>query len=243
MQYATKLIIAQARASLAALDAHRGSSRRQALEGIGIGDDFASRLQGATTDLIDAKAQQERLQVDAEVAYDELSEEAERGYRYLQGFWARLHVLEAQGDVDMHDIRRRFVVGDVRRARARGVLFALKVVLPEMADARDLLARVGVDDDYIEHGYAIVEALGAERKESADLVKARMDTTRNVQTAEDAVLQLLHQLAYADEAIALEIPDEGPIFDLKLLHTERRRVEAEREARVMAQPSDLGLDG
>ena len=68
------------------------------------------------------------------------------------------------------------------------------------------------------------------------MADARKSATAQVKGLELKVSQQLAALVAADEAIALERPQEGPVFTLDIIRTEEARLAAVRKSRVLANP-------
>lgn len=236
-QVSTKALCAQGRQMVRALQAEGTRARREALSSVGIdAAELTNKIVAATEQLESLEAEQER----AKEAYLQEAREdraiVEEGYRYKLSLDARARAyIAAHGDEDNLPGRLRF--GHLTRARARGVIYELRAVLPELPALTDKLASVGIDDAFIAKGWDILARLQADKQETEEAKQARMRLTKAVRAGELALSQLLHQLDAADEAITLETPAEGRVFRLEIVEAERARMVA---AQKMAEaPLDV----
>jgi hypothetical protein len=121
-------------------------------------------------------------------------------------------------------------------ARARGVAYELRILLPEAEALKPTLAPFGANDAFIAEGRAVLDKLCVESAEATGAKGRREDVTRKLRQAEAQLTKLLRQLEAADEAAAMERVDAGMRFPLEIIKTERARVEAQRQARLVARP-------
>ncbi len=238
----TKVLIAQARATENALGASATKPRRDALATVGIDANALKDLLAAETTKL------EKLEADQERAKNTYSREtaedraiAEEGYRYKLALEARTRVYIASHEDD-DDLRGRFRFGHLRVARARGVVYELRAVLPEVELMSDRLSAVGIDAAFVARGHDILARLHVEQAESAEAKKERERLTKAVREGELIVSRLLARLVAADEAIALERPAEGTAFGLDIIAAELGRQKAARDARTTANPLLLSDD-
>ncbi|MCP4501875.1 MAG: hypothetical protein GY822_18105 [Deltaproteobacteria bacterium] len=241
-KYTTAVVIAQAEEIIGLLQANAHQARLESMTKLGLSPNFIESFKDAFSALVAAESNQEGIKTDALDAYDASSNIAEAGYRYLLAFWSRVRILETLADRPTGNLNRRFLVGKVRGARARGVLQTLRLVVPEMEEAASDLLQVGVDDAFLARGNSLIADLSGQRRETADIIATRIAATKTVLAAEDEVLRLLRQLRFADEAVAYETPQAGLAFELVVFRTENARNLAEREARMAAQPVSLSLN-
>lgn len=238
----TKVLIAQARAVVRDLKVEGTQDRRAALASVGVDAAvLGQELDAATRTLEELEAEQERAKAGYLREAREDQAIAEEGYRYKLALDARLRAYIARhGDDD--DVSGRFRFGHLKSARARGVIYELRVVLPEVDAMQGKLADVGVDAAFVARGHDILARLSADTSETADAKDARQTLTRGVRAAEMQVSRLLAQLVAADEAIALESASEGPVFRLDIIRAEVGRVRAARDSRVAASPVPVSDD-
>lgn len=230
----TKVLLAQARSTLRELAIDATAPRRAALKELGIdAENFTAELQSATDALQEIEAEQERAKAHYQHEASEDRAIAEEGYRYKLALDARVRAyIATNGDDD--GLRNRFRFGQLRVARARGVTYELRIVLPEAQAFKDKLAAVGVDDAFIQKGYDILARLDADRQETTQARAQREKLTRQVREGELRLSRLLAQLVAADEALAVATPAEGRVFRLDLIRAELGRIEAAREERLAA---------
>lgn len=233
----TRVLIDQGKTTLRDLDLEPFRTRLAALESFGIEAGYRDSLRQATEALEHVEVEQER----AKAAYSREAKEdqaiAEEGYRFKLALDARVRAfIAANGDDD--DLAGRFRFGQLKSARARGVVYELRIVLPEAEALRDRLASVGVNDELIASGHDILARLGADQQETAAAKSEREALTRRLRAAELELSRHLDRLQRSDEAFALATPDQGPLFRLDLIRAEIARVEAAREARLAARAKD-----
>lgn len=239
-EVSTKVLIAQARTTERELGVEVTKARRVALSRLGIDADvLKQQLAAATQALEELEAEQERAKAHYLREAREDRALAEEGYRYKLALDARVRAYIARhGDQD--DLRGRFRFGHLRSARARGVVYELRAVLPEAEMLLPKLKDVGVDEALVAKGYDILSRLAKDQDETAEAKGQRQELTRKVREGEKQVSRLLAQLVAADEAVALENPSEGRVFRLDVIAAERGRIRAAREARATAMPSPVG---
>lgn len=230
----TKVLIAQARATHDTLAAPATKPRRDALTSVGINADaLKNELATETKKLEQIEAEQER----AKSAYSRETAEdravAEEGFRYKLSLEARTRAyIAARGDQD--DLRGRFRFGHLRLARARGVIYELRAVLPEVELMSDRLAEVGIDAAFVARGHDILARLQVEKTESVEAKKERERLTKGVREGELVVSRILARLVAADEALAFEHAEQGTMFGLDIIAAELGRQRAARAARATA---------
>jgi hypothetical protein len=231
----TVVLVDQGRTIYRQLITVANKPRLKLLETFGIDGGFAGRVGQVVEELATLDAEQER----AKAAYTKEAKEdqalAEKGYRFKLKLDARVRAYMAAHDDD-DNLAGRFRFGQLRVARARGVLNELRIVLPEAMALSSKLQGFGVTDAFLAEGQEIVVGLGG-ASESAAAKQAREKLTQQVREKELELGQLLDRLRQADEAVALDDPAEAPVFRLDLIKAEVRRVKAAREARLAARVS------
>jgi hypothetical protein len=203
---------------------------------------FTPDLKQAMEDGLGAEAEQERLkQRYLEEAKDDQGV-AEEGYRWMLQLSAKArHAMAADEAGKLPDLAGRLRFGKTRVPRMRGVLYNLRVVLPELDELKAELKPYGVDEAFIARGKDILKRAGVERAETAAVKAERERMTRQVRDAELRISRLLHRLDTADAAAAMERPEARRYFTLQLIRTEQARLEAERAVRELQRPA--GSDG
>lgn len=236
----TQVLLDQGRVTLDELRASANRPGVEALEGLGF--DVAtvtSDLETALARASAAEAEQERAKAAYLTEADEDRAVAEQGYRWVQRLHARVRLYGAENpETSAYEYRSRFRFGQLRVARARSVVYELRILIPEAEAQKAKLAAVGVNDAFIAEATQILDRLAAGRQETAGVRANRETATRAVREAEGHLSDLLHRLELADEAAALETPEAHRWFTLDIIAAERGRVEAAYQARVAARPAD-----
>ncbi len=242
----TNVLLEQGRATLGLLEADDTLRGRQALTSIRFDvTGFIDNLRGAIAEGEVAEAEQERAKALVTREHQEDRSLAEAGFRWILRLQARVrrYLVASKKASDAEDLRGVFRFGKLRRARARGVLYELRILIPEAEEQQQTLAPFGLDEAFIEEGRNLLVALGAERSETTAAIAKRNQLTRKVQAAEERLSSLLSQLEQADHTAALETPDARRWFPLDVIASEVGRVNAAREAREAARaPQDPGPD-
>jgi hypothetical protein len=183
---------------------------------------FAKELAKANTALCTADADQEARKVDClDEAHDDQSD-AEAGYRWKLRFDARVRNYIREYGVN-GKIGARFRLGSLHAASSRGVLEALRVVMPEVLKRQKQFATHGVTKAFVQEGQKLLATLDGGSPESEAAKAARIAATKKVRAGELEVSRLLDRIRGADEAVALD-----------LIKAERARLQAERQARLEA---------
>lgn len=233
----TRVLIDQAKTLGRQLEQDIGKERLAALGPFGLPSTFAADLKSRTEALATAEGEQERLKA----AYTREAREdraiAEEGYRYKLAIDARARAHIAQHGDEL-DLPGRLRFGKLKSARARGVVYELRVVLPEVAALKDQLADVGITTALVEKGWDILKRLGVDQAETAEAKAEREAMTKQVRDEELATTRLLDLLLATDEAYVLGDPEAEPLFRLDLIRAEQARVQASRATRVAARPAD-----
>lgn len=236
----TKVLGDQSRLTHGELNAPANKSGLDALESVGLDlPSFIPELGSATEKLQKFEARQERAKSEL---LRELKEDrglGEKGYRYLLRLHSRIRMyLSENPAADEYVLRNRFRFGQVKNANARGIVYELRVVLPEVRKMLEELKGVGVNEKFLNEGKQILKQLGIDRDETAEVKAEQEKLTREVRESEIEVARLLRRLELTDEAAALEHPEGKRWFPLDIISVERGRIEAAREERVAPIPED-----
>lgn len=235
----TKVLIEQARSSSNQLKAPSMREGRDgvAAEGLKV-ETFQADLDQAIEDGQNAEATQERLKQKYLHEAHQDQALAQQGYRWVQRLQSKSRFAEASMAENL-ELPSRLRFGKLRSARARGVIYHLRIILPELETLRAQLAPFGIDEAFIAQGYKILADLGVERAETAEAKAEREDMTRQVRKAEKRLDQLLTQLDAADQAAALARPDARRFFSLEIIKAEMARQNAETTLREAPLPSEV----
>jgi len=234
----TKVLLEQARITLDQLTAPANADALAALDAQGLATGtFVADLRRATSETAEFEVTQERLKEKVLANAKDDQAAAEQGYRWVLRLQGKARHYLATVENDPHDVAGRLRFGELRSARARGVAYELRILLPEVDAVKNVLAPFGVNDALIAEGRAILDKLGVERAESAAARSEQEKATGELRKAEVALARLLDRLVAADEAAAMDRVEVGPRFPLDIIKTERARVEAARQARLVARPA------
>ena len=96
------------------------------------------------------------------------------------------------------------------------------------------LSGFGAGPEFFQEGRELLAKLGVELQETSEAKTTREKLTRRVRKAEVAASRMFRMLLAADEAAALERPEEAPAFRLDVINAELGRLAAERAAKVNA---------
>lgn len=231
-EVSTKVIIAQGEATVTALGLPDNAPAVASLEKEGLPKGFAGRLNVAVRDLIRAESDQERLKAEYLRETKEDKELSERGAKWIKRLQAKARVYLSTQERDTLDLAGQLRFGKLRAPRSRGVIYELRILIPEAHEHQALL---GLDTEFVVEGHDILRLLGIDLKETADVMAQRKAVTEKVRTGELLVTRLLVQLRAADEAAALERDDDKLAFPLTVIATETARAKAAGERRRAAE--------
>lgn len=234
----TQVLLEQARMSQNLLKAPAMREGRDGIAAAGLKvEAFSSDLAQAIEDGQNSESAQERLkQRYIKEAHDD-QDLAKLGYRWVLQLQARVRFAMTSMPEDL-DLPGRLRFGQLRVPRARGVVYHLRIILPELETLRDQLAPYGLDADFIAQGHKILADLGIDRAETAEAKAEREAMTRQVRKAEKRLDQLLSMLDAADEAASLARPDARRFFKMEIIHAELARQDAQRLLHQAALPAD-----
>lgn len=239
----TRVLLDQARAIQNGLSARDNQPGRDALAKVDFDvEDFTARLASAIAETQQTEAEQERAKAAYVKEAGEDREVAERGYRWILRLQARIRMYLAKNSAETDEFSSKFRFGHLRSARARGVAYELRILIPEAHTHRPRLDKF-VSANLLAEGEQLLEELGLSRQETAEAKARRESLTREVRKAEQDLSGLLRELQAADEASALEQADAHRWFTLDVIAAEQGRVTAAREARAAARsPADGSPD-
>lgn len=243
-EVSTKVLVDQGQATLRQLESPQlvGALADLAQEGL-VASAFTAALKSEVDSLAKLEADQERAKgaYEREAAQDRAL--AEQGYAWVLRTHAKVRTyINLVPEAASQDLPSRLRFGHLRSAKARGVVYELRILLPELKALAPQLARVGIDDAYLAVAEKLLTDLAADQKETEDARQHRMTLTANVRKGETEVSRLLNQLQAADAAACLANPTRGPAFGLDVLKAELGRLEAERAARVAARATPVTND-
>lgn len=236
----TKVLIDQARLTHSELQAQANKPGLGALQSVGFeAQPFITDLGKSSAILRKVESSQERVKAIYLKEAKEDRDFAERGYRWILRLHSRIRSFLAENpEADEYELRTRFRFGKIRIARARSVVYELRILLPEVAMMLTELSDVGVTKAFYKEGEEILSGLVTDREETAEVKAEREKFTRKVRKAEIKISRLLRRLELADIAAALEKPEGKRWFPLDIIRTEQGRVKAAHDAREQALPPD-----
>lgn len=242
----TAVLLDQAAFTLDELRAAASAPIRDALRASGFDvDDYITRLSAAIDAGNTLEAEQER----AKAAVDQEREEdralAQQGYRWIQRLHARLRMAEARGAMPGTNLGRRYRLAALRRPRVRGVLYKLRILLPELAGDLAALHGFGVTRALYAEGQHILDALTQDRRETAAAISTREQLTVQVREIEATITALLRELRAARDIAALDTGRTLTGFSLQILraYNARSRGDSGSSAPDLDEADDdLGLD-
>ena len=236
----TKVLIDQACLTHSELQAPANKPGLDALQSVGFEvQPFITDLDKSSAILRKVESSQERMKTIYLKETKEDRDFSEKGYRWILRLHSRIRSFLAENpQADEYELRTRFRFGKIRVARARSVVYELRILLPELEIMLPELSGVGVTKDFYQEGEDILSALVKDRKETAEAKAEREKFTRKVRKAEIEVSRLLRRLELADIAAALEQPEGKRWFPLDIIRTEQGRIKAAHDARESALPPD-----
>jgi len=235
----TKVILDQCRVVIDTLSATANAGWVAELKGQGLDpNDFVRSLRGAHEETMIADTEQERLKDECLRETRENQAVAEEGYGWIQRVQARGRQYLAGEEVDRAEVAGRLRFGKLHAARSRGVIYEMRLILPELAALKAEMKPYGLTDALIAEGKEILKRLGAEHAETAEVEAKRERATEKIRAVELKLTRLLDRLVAADEGAALERPENEVHVRLDLIAAERGRVEGMRRARLAKQPAN-----
>jgi len=230
----TKVLNDQARVILRDLDAPEKAPRIAELKGLD-----ANFKNGLATELLALEAN-EADQERAKSAYVKEAGDAqlvaEEGYRWVLELHANARAHLACVEQDPADLPGALRFGHLHSARARGVVYEMRILIPEVEKHVGVLGPHGADAAFIARGKDVLVRLGVEQQEASDAKAAREALTRKVRQGEVRLSRFLRQLVAADEAASTRIPTRKPAFPLDTINAELARQAADKAARLAAAP-------
>lgn len=214
----TAVLLDQAAFTLDELRAEASAPTREALAASGFDPAaYAAKLADALERGRTLEADQERAKANLGQEREEDRAHAERGYRWIRRLHARLRLAEARGDAPGGNLGRRFRFGALPSVRVRGVLYELRILVPELAGLGGVLADHGLDAAFLEEGRSILADLDTDRAETAAATSALNHLTQQVRAVEAELTALIRELRAAREIATLDTGRELPGFSLQIL--------------------------
>lgn len=129
-------------------------------------------------------------------------------------------------EVKKAPLRIKFRFGKVKNDSPRTVSYELLIILSEIRKVLVELPEAKLSDQLLAEGESLLAQLDKDRKETDRAKEIREDLTRKVNEAEGELCYLLRELEIADQAVAMEHPENRQWFPLDIIATEKGRVAA-----------------
>lgn len=234
-EVSTKVLADQGRVLIRQLEASENATRLSELATFGLkAQEYLPQLKSAVQDLEDAEAEQERAKQAYQKETDEDAVLVDQGYTWVMRLHAIARAYLAGELEDKDDLAGTLRFGHLRVARARGVTYEMRILLPLEEDLLSTLQGFGGGQAFFQEGRDILTKLGVELKETAEAKAVRQKLTRRVRAAEVVASRAYRRLLAADEAAALTRPEKAPVFRLDVISAEIGRLAAARAAKVNA---------
>lgn len=240
-EVSTKTLIAQGNYTLNQMNA---SGNREGLDGlaaVGVNPGrAASDLANAVNTAATVESKQERAKIQYLREAREDRQAAREGYHWTLQLNARIGIFATiNPELDYSELSQRFRIGRLHNARARGVIYHLRIVLPEL---ERFVRESGLEEElgaFLRQGQAVLEKLAEERTESAEARSLREQLTREVRDAEERLSRALATIDAADQAAAMLAPDNHRWFTLDIIKAATARTEAARNMHMSSVSEEL----